>query len=164
MQPWQQARSGHEFNHTQSLRALTSAVPKRDRTLNGMARRIYNGCDGAHYAADRGHGPTKVRGMKSVLVICCSLIALVAASVAAAGPFEHEMRFRPFVQAQPPRPEPQRDAARPEPPRDMRGPPSEADRGRMSQDERRQLRRDIQDAGNDIYRRDRQPPGRQQRR
>ncbi len=34
----------------------------------------------------------------------------------------------------------------------------ETDRGRMSADERRQLRRDIQDAGKDIYR-----PARQRR-
>lgn len=101
--------------------------------------------------------------MKSFLAICSSLVAAVAASVAVAGPFDREMHFRPFVQAQSPRPEPQRDAARPVPQRDMRA-PSELDRGRMSPDERRQLRRDIQDAGKDIYHRDRQAPGRQQRR
>lgn len=101
--------------------------------------------------------------MKFFLAGCCSLIAAAAANVAMAGPFEQEMRFRPFVQAQSPRPEPQRDAASPVPQRDTRG-PGEADRGRMSPDERRQLRRDIQDAGKDIYHRDRKAPGRQQRR
>jgi hypothetical protein len=34
----------------------------------------------------------------------------------------------------------------------------------MSPDERRQLRRDIQDAGKDIYHRDRAPPRGEQRR
>ena len=101
--------------------------------------------------------------MKSFLAICCILIAAIAANAAVAGPFEQEMRFRPFVQAQRPRPEPQRAAARPEPQRDLRG-LGEADRGRMSPDERRQLRRDIQDAGKDIYHRDRPSPERQQRR
>ena len=80
-----------------------------------------------------------------------------------AGPFDQEMRFRPLIQTPSPQPEPQRAAAPPVPPRDTRA-PAEADRGRMSPDERRQLRRDIQDAGKDIYRRDRQAPGRQQRR
>ena len=89
--------------------------------------------------------------MKSVVAIFCALIAATAASVAVAGPFDREMRFQPFSQTQAPRPEPQRDAARPEPRRDLRG-PGEADRGRMSPDERRQLRRDIQDAGKDLYR------------
>ena len=99
--------------------------------------------------------------MKSFLAICCGLIAAIAASVAVAGPFEREMRFRPFIQAQRPGSEPQRDAARPMPQRDMRG-YGEADRGRMNPDERRQLRRDIQDAGKDIYQRDRQAPRRDQ--
>lgn len=96
--------------------------------------------------------------MKPFLAIFCSLIAAVAANVAVAGPFEREMGFGPLAQAQRTRPEPQRDAARPEPQRgapvpqrDMRG-PGQADRGRMSPDERNQLRRDIQDAGKDIYR------------
>ena len=101
--------------------------------------------------------------MKTYPVVCCSLVAVFAANVVMAGPFEREMRFRPFAQAQMPRPEPQREATRPAPQRDMRG-SGETDRGRMNPDERRQLRRDIQDAGKDIYRRDRQPPGRQQRR
>ncbi|MFH1044221.1 MAG: hypothetical protein V1796_04045 [Pseudomonadota bacterium] len=101
--------------------------------------------------------------MKSFMAICCSLIAAVAASAAVAGPFEQGMRFQPFVQTQTPRREPQRDAARPEPQRDVRE-PGEADRGRMSPDERHQLRRDIQDAGKDIYHRDRPAPRREQRR
>jgi len=95
--------------------------------------------------------------MKSVLALFCGLIAATAASVAVAGPFEREMRFQPFAQAQAPRPEPQRDAVRPMPQRDLRG-SGEAERGRMSPDERRQLRRDIQDAGKDLYRPARQAP------
>ena len=102
--------------------------------------------------------------MKSSLGVCCGLIALLAASAAAAGPFDRELRFQPLLQAQKAaRPEPQREAARPEPQRDARG-SGDADRGRMNSDERRQLRRDIQDAGKDIYQRDRQPAGREQRR
>jgi len=100
--------------------------------------------------------------MKSLPAIYCCLIAALAANVATAAPFGREPRFQPFVQTQIPRPEPQRDAARPAPPRDPRG-AGEADRGRLSPDERRQLRRDVKDAGKDIYQRDRQPPGGQQR-
>ena len=96
-------------------------------------------------------------GVKSVVAISCSLIAVVAANVATAGTFGEELRFQPLVQAQGPRPEPPRDVARPEPPRDARH-AGEADRGRMSPDERRQLRRDIQDAGKEIYHRDRPAP------
>lgn len=54
-------------------------------------------------------------------------------------------------------PAPQREADRLMPQRDTRG-TGEADRGRMSPDERRQLRRDIQDAGRDIYHPARQAP------
>jgi hypothetical protein len=96
--------------------------------------------------------------MKFFLAICCGLIAAVAANMAVAGPFGDAMRFLPSVQAQSTQPEPQRNTARPAPQRDMRG-PGEADRGRMNPEERRQLRRDIQDAGKDIYR-----PAQQERR
>ena len=89
--------------------------------------------------------------MKSILAFCCSLIAAVAANAAVAGPFGQEPRLRPVFQVQSPQPEPQRDAARPAPPRDVRA-PGETDRARMSPDERRQLRRDVQDAGKSIYR------------
>jgi hypothetical protein len=102
--------------------------------------------------------------MKSIFAVCCSLIVAAATNAAVAGPFERGSGFRPFAQAQPSRPEPRREVARPVPQRDLRG-SGDADRGRMNPDERRQLRRDIQDAGKDIYRRDRPPPqGRQQRR
>ena len=107
--------------------------------------------------------------MKFPLMFCLGLIAAAIANPAAAGTFEWGLGFRPFVQDQRPRPEPRRDADRPAPQRemppqrDMRV-PGEADRGRMSPDERRQLRRDIQDAGKDIYHRDRPAPRREQRR
>lgn len=90
-------------------------------------------------------------------VFCLGLIAAAVASPAAAGPFDREMGFRPFAQDRRPRQEPQREAARPAP-----RAPGEDDRGRMSPDERRQLRRDIQDAGRDIYQRERPPPRREQ--
>ena len=68
-----------------------------------------------------------------------------------------------MVQSQRPGPGREREAEKSAPQRDPRA-PSEADRSRMSPDERRQLRRDIQDAGKDIYPRERQAPGQQQRR
>ncbi len=101
--------------------------------------------------------------MKFLPMFCVGLIAAASATPAAADPFERGLGFRPFVQDQRPRPEPQRDADRPAPRRETRA-PGEADRGRMSPDERRQLRRDIQDAGKDIYHRGRQAPRREQRR
>lgn len=88
--------------------------------------------------------------MKFSTIVCCSLIAAGSANPAVAGPYEAGMGFRPLVQDQRPRPGPQREAERPAPQREQRG-PGEAGRGRMTPDERRQLRRDIQDAGKDIY-------------
>jgi len=102
--------------------------------------------------------------MNRFFAVCCSLIAVLAVNPAVADSYGRQPGFRPFAQVQqPPRPEPQREAARPEPARDMRA-PGVPDRGRMSPDERRQLRRDIQDAGKDIYHRDRPAPRREQRR
>lgn len=105
--------------------------------------------------------------MKYLTIIFCGLLAAGVAVPAGAGPFGQEMGFRFSIQGQGPRPEPQRaaqqtvpqrDPVQPAPQRDMRG--TEAnDRGRMSSDERRQLRRDIQDAGRDIYRAPRQGGG-----
>lgn len=117
--------------------------------------------------------------MRFLLIFCFGLIAVAGANPAAADPFDRRMGFRPYVQDQRARPEPQRGADRRSPQRDMdrRGAaadrvapqretraPADADRGRMSPDERRQLRRDIEDAGKDIYRRDRPAPRREQRR
>lgn len=67
------------------------------------------------------------------------------------------MGFQLLVQDQRPQPGPQRGVERPMPRRETRG-TDENDRGRMNPEERRQLRRDIQDAGKDIYRP--APPGR----
>jgi hypothetical protein len=113
-----------------------------------------------------GCRPVEEQGMKLFLVLGWGLMVAVAAIPAAAAPFDSGADFRPFMQNQPPWfGPPQRDAGRPPPPpqRDMR-PPGEAERGRMSPDERRQLRRDIQNAGRDIYRqaprRDQQAPRR----
>jgi hypothetical protein len=99
--------------------------------------------------------------MKAFLVLGWSLMVAVAAIPAAAAPFDSGASFQPFMQYQPPPPGPQRGADRLAPQRDARA-PGEADRGRMSPDERRQLRRDIQDAGRDIYHRDQQAPRRDQ--
>jgi hypothetical protein len=102
--------------------------------------------------------------MKLFLVLGCGLMMAGAAIPAAADPFDSGADFRPFMQNQPPWFGPQRDAGRPPPPppqRDTRL-PGEPDRGRMSPDERRQLRRDIQNAGRDIYHRDQQSPRRDQ--
>lgn len=101
--------------------------------------------------------------MKSLGVLCLGLIAAASANPAAADPFERGMGFGPMVQDKRQRPEPKRAAERPAPQRETPA-PGETDRGRMSPDERRQLRRDIEDAGKDIYRRDRPAPRREQRR
>ena len=108
--------------------------------------------------------------MKLLGVLCLGLIAAASAIPAAADPFERGMGFRPMVQDKRQRPEPKRAAERPAPQRaDKPAPqrevpaPGETDRGRMSPDERRQLRRDIQDAGKDIYQRDRPAPRREKR-
>jgi len=99
--------------------------------------------------------------MRILAAICAGLIAAAAASPAAADPFNGG--FRLFVQGQGQgqrrgeTPPPQRGADRPVPQHDTRGAPG-PDHGRMSPDERRQLRRDIQDAGRDIYRPARSAP------
>jgi len=90
--------------------------------------------------------------MKILAAVCCGLTVLAATIPAQANPFGGGFRF--FVQGQGQgrgeAPPPQRGPERQVPQRDLRGAPG-ADRGRMSPDERRQLRRDIQDAGRDIY-------------
>lgn len=77
---------------------------------------------------------------------------------AGAGAFGQEMGIRPLVRDQRSRPEPQRAAEQPRPQRDTHGADT-TERGRMNPEERRQLRRDIQDAGKDIYRPARQGQG-----
>jgi hypothetical protein len=98
--------------------------------------------------------------VKFLNIVSCGLLAAGIAMPAIA--FAQGMGFRPLVQQQRPRPEPPRGTEQPMPPRDPRGAdPNE--RGRMSPEERRQLRQDIQDAGRDIYRAPRQGRGEQRR-
>lgn len=93
--------------------------------------------------------------MKFSTIVFCGLIVAGSALPALAAPFERGLGFRPMVQdqrpSQRPRPGREREAERPAPRRDMRG-SGEGERGRMNPEDRRQLRRDIQDAGKDIYR------------
>ena len=96
-------------------------------------------------------------------VCCCGLIAAGGANPALAAPYERGTGFAPPVQDQRPRPGRQREAEKPAPQREPPG-PGDADRGRMSPEERRQLRRDIRDAGKDLYQRERQTPRRSGRR
>ena len=98
--------------------------------------------------------------MRFMGVFSFGLVVAAAAVPAAAQQFYGG--FRPYSQGQYAHgqgqgPAPQRGMERSLPQRDARG-AGEADRGRMSPDERRQLRRDIQDAGRDIYHPARQAP------
>ncbi len=97
-----------------------------------------------------GKSSRTLRG--GLLLLCCGLIAGGVPLAAAAGPFERGMQWAPMVQDRRSQPSPpQREAERSQPQREMRT-PGDPDRGRMQPDERRQLRRDIQDAGREIYR------------
>lgn len=95
--------------------------------------------------------------MKFSTIFCCGLIAAGSAGPALAAPYGEGMGFSPLVQDQRPAPGREREAEKSAPQRDLRG-GGDADRGRMNPEERRQLRRDIQDAGKDIYRPARQVP------
>lgn len=91
--------------------------------------------------------------MKFSTFVCCGLIAAGSASPSLV--FGQGAGFSPMVQNERPGtgagPGREREAEKAAPQRDLRA-PGEADRSRMSPDERRQLRRDIQDAGREIYR------------
>jgi len=89
--------------------------------------------------------------MKFSTILCCCLIAAGGARPALAASHGPGSGFSPAVQDQRGGAGREREAERSAPQRDTRG-SGDADRGRMSPDERRQLRRDIQDAGKDIYR------------
>lgn len=108
--------------------------------------------------------------MKLSPIVGLGLLVAAAAMPAAAAPHGYGGYFRPYVQnEQPSRFGQRREADRPAPRREMpqrelRPAPDNTNRGRMSPDERRQLRRDIQDAGRDIYQRERQTPRREHRR
>jgi hypothetical protein len=75
-------------------------------------------------------------------------LMLAAVASAAAGASDSGGNPRSSVQVPASQPGPQRETNGPAPQRAA----GEAGPGRMSTDERRQLRRDIQDAGKDIYR------------
>ncbi len=102
------------------------------------------------------------RGVKFLNIVSCGLLAAGIALPGAA--FAQGMGFRPPIQDQRSQPAPQRGAEQPMPQRGMGG-MGEGERGRdrMSPEERRQLRQDIQDAGRDIYRAPRQGHGEQRR-
>ncbi len=92
--------------------------------------------------------------MKFLTIVSCGLVAFGIATPAGADAFGWEMGFRPLVQRQVQgRRQAQEAAARRGEARSMpqqNAPGAEEnDRGRMSPEERRQLRRDIQDAGKD---------------
>jgi len=89
--------------------------------------------------------------MKILTFVSCSLVAAGIAFPAGAGAFGQETGSGPSAQDQRSRPDPQRSTDRTVPQRDMRG-MGQGGRGGMSPDERQQLRRDIRDAGKDIYR------------
>ena len=75
-------------------------------------------------------------------------LMLVAVASPAAGAFDSGGNPESSVQIPASQPGPRREADQSAPQRGE----NETDRARMSADERRQLRRDIQDAGKDIYR------------
>ena len=99
--------------------------------------------------------------MKCLNRVSCVLLA--AGIALPGGAFAQGMGFGPPVQDQRSQPAPQRGAEQPMPQRDMRG-MGGGERGRMSPEERRQLRQDIQEAGKDIYRAPRQGRAGDQRR
>lgn len=114
--------------------------------------------------------PGRRRSMRLLAAFACGLIAASAAVPAAADTFSRG--FGPYIQgqglgqgqgqgqgqSQGQGLTPRRGSDRAMPQRDSRG-ADESDRGRMSPEERRQLRQDIQDAGKDIYRSPRQGRG-----
>lgn len=96
--------------------------------------------------------------MRFLLVLASGALVLAAAlPAAAAGPFGRQAQFSPFMQQQDQRFGQRRSADRRVPQRDVQRSPPQRDaaqgsRDRMSPEERQQLRRDIHDAGKDIYR------------
>lgn len=100
--------------------------------------------------------PLAERGMKFVPSLSgWSLMLAVASMPAAAAPVYSDGNPGSSVQVPSSPPGPRRGADVPAPQRAA----GEAGRGHMSVDERRQLRRDIRDAGKDIYRSARQGRG-----
>ena len=103
--------------------------------------------------------------MKFFTGVVCALIAAAGAKPAWADAYGREAGFRLLVQQVQGQGQGQarrRGAEQPMPRRDANA-ERENDRGRMSQEERRQLRRDIRDAGRDIYRPAREAPTQRRR-
>ena len=96
--------------------------------------------------------------MRILTIVSCSVLA--AAVLLPAGNVAHAQNawFRSFVQERRSQPERQQEAAQPMPQQRPMRAADEDERGRMSPEERRQLRQDIQNAGRDIYRPTRQYP------
>ena len=115
--------------------------------LNRTSRRSYTWRYGAALKVPSRRRPVGGQGMKWFRVLGWGLM-LVAVASPAAGPFDSGGYPGSSVQVPASQPYPRREADRPAPQRGS----EETDRGHMSADERRQLRRDIQDAGRDIYR------------
>lgn len=96
------------------------------------------------------------RDMKFSAIVCCGLVAAGSASTVFADPYQRGMGL-PSVQVRRAQPAVQGEAERPKRERQPRGSgENDHSRERMSPEERHQLRRDIQDAGKDIYYRERQ--------
>ena len=96
---------------------------------------------------------------RALLVALASVVAgAVLAAPAVAAQFGQETGAGAPAQEQRPGPGPQGGMQQGMPQRGMRG-GDESERERMSPEQRRQLRRDIQDAGKDIYRPMRQGRG-----
>ena len=93
--------------------------------------------------------------MKILNIVTCALLAIGVALPA--GAFAQDAGFRPFMQGRDARQERPPGPNRPMPQRGMRA-RDDDERGRMSPEERRQLRQDIQNMGRDIYRPNRPPP------
>ena len=108
-------------------------------------------------AAMEPHAAGGVRRVLLAALGCCALAVAGLSGPAAAAPFGRDSDFRQGMQARRVAPGPQRETERRMPQRELRG-ADEGERGRMSPEERRQLRRDIQDAGRDIYRPAQQDP------
>ena len=126
----------------------TGALLQKQRArcaLNSGNCGIYNWWHGLDQSAACRPRPNWKQCMRILASVCFGLFVAAAALSAAA---------QPFVQGQGqgrgPGPAPRRGADQPVPQGDRRGSP-DGDHGRMNSDERRQLRRDIQDAGKDLY-------------
>jgi len=126
------------------------AVGRRNcnpHALNRTDGHIFERCHGAERKARNGR-PVEERGMKFLVLLLAWGLMLAGASMpAAAAPVDSHGNAGSSVQLPSSRPVPRREADRP-----ARLGAGETEGSRMSVDERRQLRRDIENAGRDIYR------------